>query len=1042
MKRLPHSERCLQAANPNCPDRFHPTPLMKFIFSILTALAFATTAYSLPPDHAELMKKGLELFRSDVAGILKENCLKCHGGDKVKGDFDLATREGLLLGGAEGAALKPFAASESVMLKMMRHEEEPYMPDKKPKLSDDEIAKVAAWIDLGAPYDAPLVAGKVVKDKSQVTDEDRKWWAFVQLAKPAPPAEGHPVDAFLNAKAAEKKLTFSPEADRRTLIRRAALDLTGLPPTPEQVETFLADTSPNAWEKVVDALLASPRYGERWARHWLDVARFAESSGFEHDYDRPHAFHYRDFVIRAANADMPFDEFARWQIAGDEFAPGNTEAMMATGFLGAGVFPTQITENEVERTRYDAMDDMLATTSSAFLGLTVGCARCHDHKFDPIPAKDYYQMLTTFTKTVRSNVELELDPAKAAQERADGEEGKKKLNAELKSYEANDLKQIFDKWLASDEAGVTRSAWQLLDVTDITSKGGATFAKQDDGSWLASGENPGDDVHTLIASTTARHITGLKLEALSHGSFPQKGPGRADNGNFSLSRIKISAVPLKGGPERELKLASAEATHEQNKGGLSVASSIDEDVKTGWAVDSGGIGKDQAAAFTFAEPLDVEGGVKLIVKLEFHVNTAHCIGRPRLSLSTNGPPKLKGDATPAAIAALDSKLREHAVLSEAERQTLFDWWKMRDAGWSARNSRLAEYDKKSTKSKTSVLVCAEGYNPLVMHSQGPPFLEKTHILKRGDPNQKQAEATQGFLQVLGGESGIESWKWTPPEGAKYTGQRRTFANWMTDTDKGGGMLMARVTANRIWQQHFGRGIVATSNDFGKTGALPTHPELLEWLSGELIRGGWKTKSIHRLLLTSAAYRQSSVADANKAAADLENTLFMRRLPRRLEAEAVRDSALAVAGTLDTTMFGAGTLDENSKRRSIYFTVKRSQLVNSMVVFDAPEPLVSQGSRPTTTVAPQALLLMNSQHIRACSLAFARRLLNDPATASKDDFSSLISRAYVIALCRAPSVSEINAAKAFISSGLAEGPEQAVADFCQALISTNEFSYLN
>ena len=254
--------------------------------------------------------------------------------------------------------------------------------------------------------------------------------------------------------------------------------------------------------------------------------------------------------------------------------------------------------------------------------------------------------------------------------------------------------------------------------------------------------------------------------------------------------------------------------------------------------------------------------------------------------------------------------------------------------------------------------------------------------------------------------------------------------------------MARVTVNRIWQQHFGRGIVATSNDFGKTGALPTHAELLEWLSGELIRGGWKTKSIHRLLLTSAAYRQSSVADAKKAAADPENTLFMRRLPRRLEAEAVRDSALAVADTLDTTMFGAGTLDENSKRRSIYFTVKRSQLVNSMVVFDAPEPLVSQGSRPTTTVSPQALLLMNSQHIRAWSMAFARRLQHDPAAAAKDDFSSLISRAYAIALCRAPSATEIHAAKAFINSGLAAGPEQALADFCQVLISTNEFAYLN
>ncbi len=834
---------------------------MKLVFPIAIAGFFIAPAQAVPPDHAERMTKGLELFRSDVAGILKEHCLKCHGGEKVKGDFDLATREGLLLGGAEGIAVKPFAAAESMMLKMIRHEEEPHMPEKKPKLPDAVIAKVAQWIDLGAPYDAPLVAGKVVKDKSQVTDEDRKWWAFVPLAKPAVPGDGHPVDAFLKAKAAEKKLPLSPEADRRTLIRRASLDLTGLPPTPEQVDAFIADQSPDAWGKVVDALLTSPRYGERWARHWLDVARFAESSGFEHDYDRPHAFHYRDFVIRAANADMPFDEFARWQIAGDEFAPGNPEAMMATGFLGAGVFPTQITANEVERTRYDAMDDMLATTGSAFLGLTVGCARCHDHKFDPIPAKDYYQMLTTFTKTVRSNVDLPLDPASV-----------KKANAEFAQKDAE-----FEAALAALEK---------------------TLRVQMD-EWIAKGS----------------------------------------------------------------ELPAAKKTEK------------------------------------------------------------------------------KSETIPDAVLALQPKLREKKPLTAQESDTLFAWWRGRDGAWKKLDAKAKAHAKTDPKNGVPVMVCVEGYKPIVMHSQGAPFLEKTHILKRGDTNQKQAEATQGFLQVLSREGGIERWKWTPPAGAKYTGQRRTFANWMTDVEKGGGTIMARVTANRIWQQHFGRGIVATSNDFGKTGTLPTHPELLDWLAGELIRSGWKVKPLHRTILTSAAYRQSSAADAKKAAADPENTLFMRRLPRRLEAEAVRDSALATAGVLDATMFGAGTLDENSKRRSIYFRVKRSQLVNSMVVFDAPEPLVSQGSRPTTTVAPQALLLMNSPQIREWSLAFARRLLKDPVADGKD-FSRLISRAYSIALCRAPSGAEMNAAAAFISSGLAAGPEKAVADFCQALLSTNEFAYLN
>ena len=352
-----------------------------------------TAAAQVPPDHADKMTRGLELFRREIAPLLQEHCLACHGGAKTKGDFDLATREGLLRGGTDGLAVQPFRAPESRLLKLVRHGEEPEMPKNKPKLPDEVAALLAAWIDLGAPYDAPLVAGKTPpRDRSKVSSEDRKWWAFQPLAVvPPPPGAGHPVDAFLLAAAPPPHPGFNPPAAPRTLARRACLDLTGLPPSPGELEPFLKEAPRGgadgaAYTAMLDRWLDSPAYGERWARHWLDVARFAESSGFEHDYDRPHAYHFRDFVIRALNTDMPFDQFARWQIAGDEFAPDNPQAMMATGFLGAGVFPTQITANEVERTRYDAMDDMLATTTSAFLGLTVGCARCHDHKFDPIPA--------------------------------------------------------------------------------------------------------------------------------------------------------------------------------------------------------------------------------------------------------------------------------------------------------------------------------------------------------------------------------------------------------------------------------------------------------------------------------------------------------------------------------------------------------------------------------------------------------------------------------------------------------------------------------
>lgn len=742
----------------------------RVIFHLTLLSAAALNAAPLPADHAERMTRGLTLFQKDVRPLLTEHCLNCHGGKKTKGDFDLATREGLLKGGTEGVGVVPFDVKASGLLKLVRHEVEPNMPDDKPKLPDDAIAKITEWIENGAPYDKPLIEGKKpARDRAVVTAEDKQWWAFQPLAKVTPPAGmAHPVDAFLSASAAKKGLKFAPAAVPRVLVRRVYLDLIGLPPTPEEVERFVQASAGNpqsALAALVDELLARPQHGERWARHWLDVARFAESSGFEHDYDRQGAFHYRDFVIKALNSDMPFDQFVRWQIAGDEYEPGDMLAMSATGFLGAGVFPTQITANEVERTRHDAMDDMLSTTASAFLGLTVGCARCHDHKYDPIPTRDYYRMLSTFTTTVRSVL----------------------------------------------------------------------------------------DLHTEVVET----------------------------------------------PE----------------------------------------------------------------------------------------------------------------------------------------------GKKPAGAKAKVLVCAEGHAPLRMHTQGADFFPETHILKRGSADMKEGVATQSFLQVLMPTADAEKqWLWSPPSGVKYSGRRRTFTNWLTDVEHGAGGLTARVIVNRLWQHHFGAGIVATPNDFGRTGTLPTQPELLDFLAGELIRGGWKLKPIHRLIMTSTAYAQNSAPDRAKESADPANATFTRRIPQRLEGEAIRDSILAVSGALDERMFGNGTKDERSKRRSIYFTVKRSQLIGSMVAFDQPEPLVSQGSRPTTTVAPQALMLMNGPQVRDWADAFAARI-------GKGEPSAQVTRAYSLALGRAPTSEEMSDALAFIAAQTKSyeaekmAPSIALMDFCQVLFGLNEFSYV-
>ncbi len=805
---------------------------------------------TVPADHAAKMTRGLDVFTKQVRPLLLERCVKCHGGDKTKGDFDLTTRETLLRGGSSGPAVVAGKARDSRLYKLVTHQEDPPMPAQGTKLKDEQIAQLALWIDLGAPYDRPLVdKSRTARRPMIVTEEDRQFWSFRPLQRPALPSVQNaawcqtPIDYFILAKLEEQGLAPNPPADRRKLLRRAYFDLIGLPPTPEEVEAFVHDPAPDAYEKRIDGLLNNPHFGERWARHWLDLARFAESHGFEHDYDRPTAYHYRDFVIKAFNQDLPYDTFVKWQIAGDELAPDNPLALMATGFLAAGVHSTQITKNQVEKERYDELDDMARTLGTAMLGLTIGCARCHDHKYDPIPTRDYYRLLSTFTTTVRSEMDLDLDPRGYQQAKAKFDAEHAQRVGAFVQYEAQELAQHFEQWRAA-------SRWR------------------------------------------------------------------------------------------------------------------------------------------------------------------------------------------------------QAKLSDRQRRILLMGYRLFDPGWRQLAWQVIDHHKHTPKpSVVKALISSEGVKAVRLHTQGGDYLKETHFLKRGDPNQKEDVATQSFLQVLMRSPEQEKhWQVPPPSRWRTSYRRRALADWLTDADAGAGHLLARVIVNRLWQHHLGRGLIGTPSDFGFQGERPTHPELLDWLATELIHNGWRLKPIHKLIQMSAVAMQSAAHDPQKAQADPDNRWCWRRTPQRLEAEIIRDALLAVSGSLEARMFGPGTLDEGQRRRSIYFFVKRSKLIPTMLLFDAPDALQGIERRPTTTVAPQALLLMNNPVIRGYAESFARRIHPRADTPLADAVRS----GYLATLGRQPSDTELADAVQFIqqetasyqADGQAHARSLALADFCQVLMSLNEFVYID
>ncbi len=1044
----------------------------------MLTLSFVLSLLAAEPTSADVAH-----FEQHVRPLLVKHCYECHSAESkiLQGGLLLDSRPGWQKGGDSGAVIVPGKPDDSLLVRALRYSKDEFvhMPPKG-KLPEADVAVFVEWVKRGAPdprAEAPKAAAKRTID----IEAGKQHWAFQPLRRSEPPAVRDaawcrtPVDRFILAKLEAAGLKPNSPADERKLLRRATYDLVGLPPSPEEANAFASATSPSPplprshaaraeatsgghedaddrYAALVDRLLASPHYGERWGRHWLDLARFAESHGFEQDYDRPNAYHYRDFVIRALNDDLPYDTFVKWQIAGDEYEPENPLALQATGFLAAGVHATQITANQAEKERYDELDDITRTIGTTMLGLTLGCARCHDHKYDPLTNADYYRVAATFTTTVRSDYDVNLDPAGFRAAMARWEPRHRPLVAARQAYERDVLRPKFDAWLKARTAPDGEPRWIVLDVKPSDIGTAVKFAKQADGSVAGRGTQFFAVNYQAAAETKLTNITAVRLEVFRDDRVPAAGPGTQPEGVFQLQSLKVQAVPVRKGSPVDGKFVRLIATHDRDR---------PEAAKQGttarpesWSIAPAAAGRDHAAAFILDKPLGFDGGAKLNFTLGFGGNYGG-VARYRLAVAVKPEvPDLAalvdgGEASEAALTALRALAADPKKQpSSAERDVLFAWYRTQDAEWRKLQAREAASDAERPKPTVAkMLISSEGVPAVRLHTQGPDFYDKTYVLRRGDPNQKVEEAQPGFVQVLMRSADDERrWKQSPPAGARTSYRRQALAEWLTDVEHGAGHLLARVIVNRLWYYHFGTGLVSTPSDFGLQGAKPSHPELLDYLATELIREGWRLKPIHKLIMTSTVYRQTAATDAERTKADPENRLWWHKPLRRLEGEVVRDALMQAAGTLDPTMFGPGSLDPLQPRRSIYFFVKRSKLVPMMSLFDGPDTLQDLAVRPETTVAPQALMLLNNEGIRRYAEALAKRI----RPTSPGDVATGIAAGYARTIGREPTADELRDTAEFLRLQTAayraegksgEAEHLAWADFCQVLFGLNEFVYV-
>ena len=950
----------------------------------LCVLTFLNICYANDLTDAEKVV----FFNSQVKPILEQNCFQCHDGNEVEGGLQLTSREKILEGGNYGAAVSLENPADSFLLQMVGYGQETAHMPPDGRLDDATLEILAKWINLGLPYP---VQNTDVQPASKTAPD---YWAYRPLKQPQVPSVqawdwvSNPIDAFILTKLEANDLPPAAPASKLTLIRRVYYDLTGLPPSPEAVEAFLNDTTPDAYEKLIDKLLKSPRYGEKWGRHWLDLVRYAETNGYESDGNKPFVWRYRDYVINAFNADKPYDEFIKEQLAGDELDTVTTETIIATGYHRLGVWDDGPADRKLAR--YDYLDDIVSTTGQVMLGMTVGCARCHDHKIDPISTRDYYSFLAFFHDIKAHN------------------------RGPLADIGTPEQQAVRDKLLTEKRLAEQEAQDKLFKIQEVIK---IELAKN-----ISEAIVPDAPVSPIRELTYRSYRDTFEQFPNDFDLLEPTSEGRLFDNFFSLapaSRKKNIGLVFEGTLQVP---ADATYTFHINLGGA--CRLILSGYQTAELIGE----RDIEIALTHGE---------VSIRLEYFNKD---LDKPHLEVSWSGLDFEKQPLSTNTSVNFDELLKTHGESIETGEslKALVDKQKALKEQRNQRRRQRVPYDHQA-------LAISEG-------EQTP-----THILRRGNPHLVGREVKPAFPAVLNPPA-VD----IPPvtADAKSSGKRQIFSEWVASPEN---PLTARVMVNRIWQYHFGRGIVRSSNDFGQLGTPPTHPKLLDWLASEFIASGWRLKTMHKLIMTSNTYRMSAQSNPRGIQQDPNNDLFWRFDMRRLTAEEIRDTVLWITGKLNLKMGGPSVFPElpeevlatssrprsvwgksppdEANRRSVYVKVKRSLLVPILNQFDQANTDSTCPIRFSTTVPTQSLTMLNGKFINNQALAFANRMRWEGGITVEDR----VKFGLRLVMCREPEPTEIQQALTFMqelqhSEGVTS--EVALDRFALLALNLNEFIFLD
>ncbi len=951
-------------------------------------------------------------FINEIQPLFENACYECHGPKKQEAGFRLDHKPTVFRGGELGPAITPGKSAESLLVQFVAGvRDEGVMPKKGPRLSPEQIGLLRAWIDQGANF--PDSASVAIKD-------NRDHWAFKPPVRPPLPEVQNKawpqdeIDRFVLARLEKEGLSPSPEADKAALLRRLSFDLIGLPPTLSELDAFLADTSLDAWSKQVERLLASPHYGEKWGRHWLDAARYADSDGYEKDKPR-FAYFYRDWVINAFNRDLPYNQFIVEQIAGDQLPNPTQDQIVATGFLRNSMINEE-GGADPEQFRMEAMFDRMDCVGKSILGLTIQCCQCHTHKYDPITQEEYYKIFAFL------NNDSESQPVVYS---ADGLMKRANLFGQINDAERK-LQQENPDWAVrmahweDEQAAKPQPAWTVVQAPfEDISTDGEKYLLQKDGSIIGQGYAPTKSAPRMTVKTDLTNITAFRLELMTDSNLPANGPGRSFKGGCALTEFEVRAGPAaeeKKAEKVKFTKATADfgdapdsplaANFDDRSGKKRVTGPIDYAIdgkdETGWGADAGPGRRNvpHNAVFIPEHPVSYEGGATLTFTLkqdhggwnsdDLQTNN---LGRFRLSITSS--PNAEADPIPPTVRAVLATPRDHRT--PAQVATVFSYWRTTVPEWKEANAAIETLWKQHP----------EGATQMVLRSRADQ--RDTHVLTRGDwltPGKAIQAGVPAILNPL-------------PDGAPQT--RLTFARWLTDSKA---PTTARVLVNRLWLEYFGVGIVSTAEDFGTQCETPSHPELLDWLACEFMDRGWSVKNIQRLIVNSAAYRQSSKVTPDLYQRDRYNRLLARGPRVRLDAEGIHDMALSASGLLNPELGGRAIMppapdflfkppasyapfpwiDEagaEKYRRAVYILRRRSTPYPALSLFDAPEGNTSCVRRSRSNTPLQALLNLNETLSTEAARAFSRQILEHGGLTD----SERIDYAFRRCLSRLPTDSE-------------------------------------